>query len=376
MIDIIQAPAKESGAFKANQPVPCGKPSGLFWHSTGANNPNLNRWAGTSPKQHDLIGENVNKNSFYYSTDVCPHYVLAKGTDKKLHFAQLLPENICCWCSSEGAASTAKKNGFSGNNANFLGYTQIEIGEDDLKDKDYATEVYNAMVWFSTEFFKRHFNGDPNAVTTKTLMNHKEAHKLGIASNHEDTDHWLTKFGFTMDTLRAEVKVALTSAEVKVESAVKVETPAKVESVVKVETPAPVKVETPKPLLKPGDTVMVNNGAKTYEGMTLASWVYKMVYDVLEVKGDRVVIGIGKAVTAAVRVSDLSPLNTETLKECPYTTHLNGSTVIYPTPAITPTTRGTVKVTGIYTIVEEIHGGTGGNVWGRLKSGAGWVVLR
>ena len=120
MFDIIQASAKESGAFKAKQPVPNGKPSGLFWHSTGANNPNLNRWAGTSPKQHDLIGENVNKNSFYYSEDVCPHYVLAKGTDKKLHFAQLLPENICCWCSGEGAASTAKKNGFSGYNAKFF----------------------------------------------------------------------------------------------------------------------------------------------------------------------------------------------------------------------------------------------------------------
>ncbi len=58
--------------------------------------------------------------------------------------------------------------------------------------------------------------------------------------------------------------------------------------------------------IKKGDKVRVKNGAKTYDGGGLASFVYSTTYDVLEVSGDRVVIGIGSAVTAAVKMSDLT----------------------------------------------------------------------
>jgi hypothetical protein len=51
-------------------------------------------------------------------------------------------------------------------------------------------------------------------------------------------------------------------------------------------------------------------GAKTYPGGSLASFVYNIVYDVIQVGGkglpdDRIVIGQGKAVTAAVKAADL-----------------------------------------------------------------------
>ena len=55
-----------------------------------------------------------------------------------------------------------------------------------------------------------------------------------------------------------------------------------------------------------GARVKVNSGAKTYTGGRLASFVYKMTYDVISVNGDRVVIGIGKVVTAAVNKKDLT----------------------------------------------------------------------
>lgn len=55
-----------------------------------------------------------------------------------------------------------------------------------------------------------------------------------------------------------------------------------------------------------GDKVTVNQGAKTYTGGVLASFVYKTTYTVLEEpKGNRVVIGINGAVTAAVNAKDL-----------------------------------------------------------------------
>ena len=61
---------------------------------------------------------------------------------------------------------------------------------------------------------------------------------------------------------------------------------------------------------KKGDKVRVVKGAKTYGGTQLASYVYTTVYDVIQVGGqnspnDRIVIGQGSIVTAAVRASDL-----------------------------------------------------------------------
>jgi hypothetical protein len=61
----------------------------------------------------------------------------------------------------------------------------------------------------------------------------------------------------------------------------------------------------PSTSIKVGDKVKVKQGAKTYTGTGLASFVYVNTYDVIEVKGDRVVIGLGKAVTAPVNISNL-----------------------------------------------------------------------
>lgn len=55
-----------------------------------------------------------------------------------------------------------------------------------------------------------------------------------------------------------------------------------------------------------GTKVKVNAGAKTYTGGRLMSFVYKNTYNVISIKGDRVVIGIGEAVTAAINKKDLT----------------------------------------------------------------------
>ena len=61
----------------------------------------------------------------------------------------------------------------------------------------------------------------------------------------------------------------------------------------------------PKPVIKVGSKVKVKQGAKTYTGENLASFVYNTVYDVIQISGNRVVIGKGTAVTAAVHKKDL-----------------------------------------------------------------------
>ena len=45
-------------------------------------------------------------------------------------------------------------------------------------------------------------------------------------------------------------------------------------------------------------------GTKSYSGIKLADWTKGYIFDVIEVSGDRVVIGKGTAVTAAVKMSD------------------------------------------------------------------------
>lgn len=60
------------------------------------------------------------------------------------------------------------------------------------------------------------------------------------------------------------------------------------------------------PEIRKGDRVKVKKGAKTYTGGGLAYYVYDTTYDVIQVNGDRVVIGIGKVVTAAINAKDLT----------------------------------------------------------------------
>ncbi len=55
-----------------------------------------------------------------------------------------------------------------------------------------------------------------------------------------------------------------------------------------------------------GSLVKVNQGAKTYDGKSLANFVYGRNHQVKEVNGDRVVITYNGTVVAAVRKSDLT----------------------------------------------------------------------
>ena len=64
-------------------------------------------------------------------------------------------------------------------------------------------------------------------------------------------------------------------------------------------------VTVPK-TIKVGSTVKVKEGAKTYTGGNLASFVYKRNHKVKEIKGDRVVITYLGTVIAAVKISDLT----------------------------------------------------------------------
>ena len=58
--------------------------------------------------------------------------------------------------------------------------------------------------------------------------------------------------------------------------------------------------------LKVGDRVRVKQGAAPWNGGKLASWVYNDTFDLMELKGERAVIGKGGAVTTAINVKNLN----------------------------------------------------------------------
>lgn len=65
-------------------------------------------------------------------------------------------------------------------------------------------------------------------------------------------------------------------------------------------------VDPPKPVPpKEGSSVIIKSGAKTYDGKTLAKFVYDRIYTVSELVGDRAVVVYRGVTVAAVNLKDL-----------------------------------------------------------------------
>jgi len=72
--------------------------------------------------------------------------------------------------------------------------------------------------------------------------------------------------------------------------------------------PKPAPKPAPAPAIKVGSKVKVRQGARDYTGAKLASFVYARTYSVIQITGDRVVIGQGGQITAAMKKKDLIPV--------------------------------------------------------------------
>ena len=76
----------------------------------------------------------------------------------------------------------------------------------------------------------------------------------------------------------------------------------------------------------------------------------------------------------APEVSATEPVVKVPMNDVPYTTSLEAAVSIFDGPSYDYTYVQSVGQDGIYTIVEEAYDAEG-NLWGRLKSGVGWVEL-
>lgn len=190
---------KTKGGSKAKYPA---KPAGIVVHSTGANNTSLARYVQPSKTDENyinllnVIGKNKNKNSWNRGVSKSTHYMIGKLADKTVATAQMLPEDICAWGVGSG-----KKGSYNYNPM----YIQFEICEDNLKNEDYFKAVYKEATELCADICKRY------GWDSSVIVSHHGAYLKGYASNHADIDHWLKKYGLTMDNFRKDVTKILNS---------------------------------------------------------------------------------------------------------------------------------------------------------------------
>ena len=167
-------------------------PVGVFIHSTGANNPNLNRYVDAP----QFLGKNIYENHWNKeSATKSMHGFIGKDKNGVISYIQTLPYNIACWGAGGG------RNGSF--NYNPHGYIQFEICEDNLKNPAYYKEAFQAAEDVCVELC-RIFGWTANNITS-----HYEAHKLGYASNHGDPRHWMILYDDSMDKFRTRVAIKL-----------------------------------------------------------------------------------------------------------------------------------------------------------------------
>jgi len=243
---IIECIHTESRCYKTAQKA---NPIGIVVHSTGANQTALARYVQPSKddKNRDellsIIGKNRYGNHWNRDISKAVHYMIGKLVDGTVGIAHLLPEEICAWGVGSG-----KKGSY---NYPPVAHIQFEICEDGLTDETYFRECYNAAVSLCADICRRW------GWEASVIVSHKEACKKGYASNHADCDHWLKKFGLTMDNFRADVDKLLHPVEEKEDEVV---------------------------VFEKGDKVKIADGATWWTGKSIPKWVMKKTLFVREIQ--------------------------------------------------------------------------------------------
>ena len=354
MLDIIKAHAVKNLCYIAARKM---VPKGIVVHSTGANNPNLKRYVDSATE----VGVNQYKNHWNTATPngskVCVHAFIGYDKNRQVRIAEILPLDICCWGVGKG-----KKGSYNTNPA----YIQFEICEDGLNDKTYYKKAFAIAAQYCAKLCS-----DYN-ISIDKIVGHCEAYRLGYGSNHSDPEHWMNKFGETMDDFRKQVaEIIKTNGQKKKDNK---ETATKNKSIEK------------------GDLVSISSNATYYNGNSMPSWVKSQNWYVADNPvGDRVVIDKNEKgtnsicspihskfltvkkkanISNATRIAEKSTNNS-----CPYVVKVTAESLHIRKGAGTNTAKvGSITDKGVYTIVEE-KCGVGASKWGKLKSGAGWISL-
>ena len=356
-MNLIKCFLTANDCYKAGRTI---TPKGVMVHSTASNNTSIARYvqpAADDPNRAallDKLGGNKYGNHWNQSRaeyfkkfgkrwDSCVHAFIGKLANGTVDAVQTMPWNRRGWHAGDGT---------SGKSANDS-HISFEICEDGLTDATYFSQIYAKAVELTAMLCKQY---NLNPLADGVVICHSEGYARGIASNHADVMHWFPKFGKSMDTFRSDVSKAMGATQTK----------------------PSVPAMGPATEIVKGSIVRVKQGAKTYDGGNLASFVYERDHVVSEISGDRCVITYGGVVVAAVRKSDLTLVSGGSVSKpsgfTPYTVKVSVTQLrIRSGPGTDNASKGFIAP-GVYTIVEEADG-QGAKRWGKLKSGAGWISL-
>lgn len=272
-MDIIKAHAINNLCYIAAQKM---RPEGIVVHSTGANNPALKRYVNC-PEE---VGENKRGNHWDIPKPegkrMCVHAFIGLDKNNEIRVAEILPLDICCWGVGKG-----NKGSYNDNPP----YIQFEICEDGLNDKEYYDKAFGLAVEYCA-FLCTNYGISPDRI-----VGHCEAYKNGYGSNHRDPEHWMKKFGETMDTFRMKVaRYLLNECYVA-------------------------KINSKQTNIEDGDLVCIHENSVYYNGKTIPDWVKLQNWYVKGTpKGDRVVIDKNERGTSSI-VSPISAKYLTVLKK-------------------------------------------------------------
>lgn len=353
-MDIIQAHATKNLCYIAAEKM---TPKGIVVHSTGANNPNLKRYVDCE----NQVGKNTYGNHWNVAKPggqkVCVHAFIGYDKNQRVRVAEILPLNICCWGVGSGSKGSYNYN---------PPHIQFEICEDALQDQKYYQKAFGVAAEYCAYLCKKY------AFTVNQIVGHNEAYKKGYGSNHSDPEHWMKRFGESMDDFRKQVAQILDNEKTAAQSK---------------ESVAAVKEEKTG-TFQEGDLVSISPQATYYAGQSIPAWVKTQRWYVSGTpKGDRVVLDKNEkgthAICSAVHAKHLilvkksNAQNTVNApgKKVPYLVKVTTDALnIRKDAGTTAAVTGCIRDKGVYTIVEE-KTGVGASLWGKVKSGAGWISL-
>lgn len=350
--------------YESNLKMTGGKPKGIVLHSTGANNPYLKRYV--QPLKNDEIYEEViediGKNTYgnhwnlsfkrgETTRQTCVHAFIGKNSGDKVETYQTLPFDICCW-----GVGTGSKGSY---NYNPQARVQIELCEDGLKDEKYFTAVFFEAAEFCAYLCKEYGFGPDK------ICSHAEAYRDGFGSNHGDPEHWMKNFGKTMEDFRKDVQELLQDEQTETEICVGDE----VDFRGKTHYTNSYTSAVGKPC-KPGRasvTKIINAPAQNQ--------IHTVHIKALPGGGSNVNGWVDKTDIFVLTDSNEDRKDTENTEDrLPYLIKVTTVPVkIRKGPGDSYAQAGEIAGKGVYTITEEASDMK--KMWGRLKSGAGWICL-
>lgn len=204
--------------YLKNEKMTGRKPMFIVVHSTGCNNKSLKRYVQPVREQscyNKVISDiGLYDSPMHWNTyqpiqngkkiSVCVHAFIGENARGEVETYQTLPSDVVCWGCGSG-----EKGSF---NYNPTAAFQLEICEDDRTDELYFNRAMKEAAELCA-FVCRQYS-----LTVDRIVSHREAHKLGYASDHSDPDKWMSVFGYTMNDFRKWTSLALDGKTIPLET--------------------------------------------------------------------------------------------------------------------------------------------------------------